>query len=98
VGVAGDRGQAGPNGRKLMVCHVAVQRPRHDLQHLAVDWRGIAVVGDTTSAIGVQFVEVMTGPHNPHEAAEVIAAFGVAGVIGCQVAGYDVRPKAGAAV
>jgi hypothetical protein len=60
VGVAGNRAQVGPNGLKLMVSHVPVQGPRHDLQQTAIDGREVAIVGDIASAIRVQFVEVMT--------------------------------------
>ena len=93
MGVAGNRAQIGPNGLKLMVCHVPVQGPGHDLQQTAVDGREIAIVGNIASAIWMQLVEVMACPQNLHEGAQIVAAFGVASVIGCQVAGNDVRAK-----
>ena len=69
VGVAGDRTQVGPNSRELVVCHVSVQRPGHDLQPSAVNGREITVVGHIPATIQMQFVEVMTGPHDLHEGA-----------------------------
>ena len=73
-----------------------VYGPRHDLQQSAVNRCQITIVGDIASAIRVQFVEVVTGPHDSHEGAEVIAAFGVASVIWRQVPRNDIRAESGA--
>src|SRR5690349_18685263 len=76
-----------------MVSHVPVQGPRHHLQQTAVDRRQITIVGDVASAIRMQLVEVMAGSYDLDERAQVIAAFGVARVIGRQVAGDNVGPE-----
>jgi hypothetical protein len=65
---------------------------------VAVDRGGITVVGDGASAIRVQFVEVMPGPHDGQEGLEVVATFGVTSVIGCRIAGDDVRAKSGTCI
>ena len=81
------------DGAEIVVGHVLIDGPRHDLEEIPVEWRGDTFSVGSAGAGRMHMVRIDTGANDGLELRKRIAAFRPPRFVGRQVAGNNVRER-----